>query len=590
MQYGNRINLLPLEIYEKIAAGEVIERPLSIVKELVENSIDADSDEIVVEIKDGGRTYIRVTDKGTGIAKEEVDKAFMRHATSKVGNLSDLDAIETLGFRGEALTSIAAVSKVEMVTKIRQEKIGTRIAVEGGRVMEIAPVGCPDGTTIIVRDVFYNMPARLKFMKSDTREGAYIIDFLSKMALAYPRVSFRIINNGSVSFATRGNGSIYDNIMTVYGGDAGEHLIEVRENEEDLKLLAYISPPDFTRTNRKGQIFFVNGRSVNDKLIESSISAAYKERLQGRRFPIAFVFLQVAEDKVDVNIHPNKMEVRFFDSDRVAKFLVNALGKALAGKDSIPKMFMKESTHGESSKDDTRKDEQVDIKTLLSTRRAAEDGLAVSISEGEAIYKENIVEEDEANKISFGNLKILGSIFASYILALDDKQFLLIDQHAAHERVLYEKLIRQFQNTQKDSQLLISSIVFDTSPAAANNSGLWLPKLKSMGFLIEPFGSRTFIVKGIPTFMDMEEAKRFIFNFCEDAGADTKEINFERLEKIITKSCKDAVKANNILNEDEIRFLLKELDMANMPYSCPHGRPTVLILSKHDVEKMFKRI
>ncbi|GAB1475349.1 DNA mismatch repair endonuclease MutL [Bacillota bacterium] len=604
MLQKSKINLLPIEISEKIAAGEVVDRPFSIVKELVENSIDAGAENIVVEIKNGGKTYIRVTDNGSGIPGEEAERAFTRHATSKIQTLEDLNSIATLGFRGEALTSIAAVSKVELITKPAGWETGTRLLLEGGRLIENRPTGCPDGTTIIVRDVFYNTPARLKFLKSDSAESSLIIDLISRMALAYPYVRFRMINNDTVLFATRGKGGIYNNILTIYSRETGSRLIEIEEDDGDYHLLAYISPPDINRATKRGQVYFVNGRSVRDKVLEAAVSDAYRERLSEGRSPLIYMFLQVAPDTVDVNIHPNKKEVRFEDSRSVADFVTAALIKGLKSDKGLAALRIKSPFKDQLSKieypvpattvsdSETMHDPaglvpagQVDIKSLLS---------AIRLDSIDSIENEGPGHERESTKtMRFGELIPLGSIFATYILAADEFRFCLIDQHAAHERIFYEKLLRQFNSSLKNTQLLISPIMLDTSPAAAGYAEIWIEKLTEMGFAIEPFGLKTFRVNGIPSFMEISGAVKFLENFVEEMGEEMRGsaivVAPEKLNKIISRSCKSAVKANNVLSREEIRYLLSELDKTENPLSCPHGRPTVLMLSKQDIEKLFKR-
>ena len=602
MLQKNRINLLPPEISEKIAAGEVVDRPFSIVKELVENSIDAKADNIVVDIKSGGKAYIRVTDNGAGIPAGEAERAFSRHATSKIEKLEDLNSIGTLGFRGEALTSIAAVSKVELITKTNSEKTGSRLLMEGGRLVENSPAGCPDGTTIIVRDVFYNTPARLKFLKTDASESSLIIDFVSKMALAYPSIRFRMINNDSPLFATRGNGSIYDNILTIYSKETGNRLIEIDEKEESFQLLAYISPPDINRASRRGQVYFVNGRSIRDKVLESAVSDAYRERLAEGRAPLIYLFLQVPQNSIDVNIHPNKKEVRFEDNKAISEFVTTALMKGLKSVEGLSNLKMKDpfkvrsssgkytgyenrnneiDTVRENESNIVRDEEQVDIKSLLYTKRHEE--LPSQRN------SRPVPSTECSNSLNFRELKPMGSIFATYILASDEFRFYLIDQHAAHERIFYEKLLNQFNSSEKNTQLLIAPIMLDTSPAAANGAEMWTEKLTGMGFQIEPFGIKTFLVKGIPSFMDMEGAGKFLENFVEEMGDKTAVIDSDKLNRIITKACKSAIKANNLLSMEEIRHLLIELGETRNPFSCPHGRPTVLTLSKQDIERLFKR-
>jgi len=605
---NNEINLLPEEVSEKIAAGEVVDRPLSIVKELVENSIDAGSDNIVVEIKNGGKTYIRVTDNGAGIPAKDVGKAFQRHATSKIRSTADLDRIRTLGFRGEALTSIAAVSKVEIITKTVADKAGIRMVLEGGKTLEESPVGCSDGTTIIVTDLFYNTPARLKFMKTDGAEGSLIIDFVSKMALAYPDIRFRMISNGTVLFSTRGKGGVHSNILTIYSKQIGDRLIEIDETDGDYRVQAFISPPDTTRPNRRGQVYFVNGRSVSNRILETAVSAAYQERIAQGRCPLIYLFLTVPPDRVDVNIHPNKREVRFDDNDRVSRFVTNALNQGLQTRAGLPSLQIKdpfrEKTKVESAQEKPVvidvSDAQVDIKSILSTirdeqkvsDREVSDNRVFTIEDEEADYRSTVYDtpaDDHGNTLRLDELKPLGSIFATYILAVDEEHFYLIDQHAAHERVFYEKLLSQFQQEEKNTQLLLTPTILETTPAIANSTDLWIDQLLKMGFSIEPFGVKAFRIKGIPSFMELNQAMSFLDGFMGDIETAGPVMDEKKLGKIITSACKSAVKANDALTMEEIRRLLKDLSEAKNPLSCPHGRPTILMLSAQDIERLFKR-
>lgn len=597
MPQNSEINLLPAKVAEQIAAGEVVDRPLSAVKELVENSIDAGADSIVLEIKNGGKTYIRVTDNGSGISSGQVKKAFLRHATSKIKNTDDLRSIGTLGFRGEALTSIAAVSKLAIITKTAEENMGTHMIIEGGAILENNPTGCPDGTTLIVTDLFYNTPARLKFMKTDSAEGAMIIDFLSKMALAYPDIRFRMINNGTVLFATRGNGSIYHNILTVYSKQTANSLIEIDERKGEYRLIAYISPSDVNRPNRRGQVYFVNGRSISSKILEAAVSTAYKERMPQGRNPLVYFFLQVPSDKLDVNIHPNKREIRFDDNAEISDFVINALKKGLQSREGLPSLRTKQPFKPVKS---VNQGEQVDIKSLLSNKRketASTEGLNQNNRHFTAFEKEHYYETNTTVNIGtnqkrafhIDGLKPLGSVFATYILAADDTHMYLLDQHAAHERILYEKILEQFKQEEKDTQILIAPLIIETTSATAGNQELFTEELCRMGFVIEAFGVRSLLIKGIPSFMGLQQARDFLDGFLSEIEDYGPVMDRTKLEKIITKSCKSAVKANDLLNEEEIAHLLRELSETENPFSCPHGRPTIILLSKQDIERLFKR-
>ncbi|MBR0596614.1 DNA mismatch repair endonuclease MutL [Sinanaerobacter chloroacetimidivorans] len=661
-----RITELPKHVADKIAAGEVVDRPLSIVKELVENAIDAGSTSIVVEIKNGGKSYIRVTDNGSGIEKGDVELAFKRHATSKIRNASDLDSIQSLGFRGEALASIAAVSRTELITKTADEKSGIRIRLEGGDIAEKVDTGCPEGTTVIIEDLFFNTPARLKFMKPDATESTLIIDFISKMALAYAQIKFRLINNGNILFSTTGKGDIYSNILTIYSKDLGDKLIHFKEKSQELTLEAFVSAPSQSKTNRKSQIFFVNGRSIASKVMENAVTDAYSEKLFEGRYPIAFLFLQVSPDKLDVNIHPNKKEVRFDDERAVRDFIGSAIRTNLNSKDAIAEIkkdqiirkdspFKMNQTNSkdnsiasfceEKEKNVNEIETQVDIKKLLFEQRQKselEKKESLQIQEDDNTYRSERVSEMDENTAFQTNVEptpavpadttekemksktaevsslsssyaftplstigqvsrekrdfeiedifITGSVFGTYITGTDHENFYLIDQHAAHERVFYEQLLDSYEKEEKLQQTILTPFIINVSYAVKNDSLSMLDFLGNMGFEIEEFGPSAFIVKAVPMFMDLDEAKDFIEYLLDNISEDADLINQKKIDKIITNACKKAVKAHDLLDLSEIRQLMADLAKTKNPYSCPHGRPTVVKMSKYEIEKMFKRV
>lgn len=640
------IRVLEKDVADKIAAGEVVDRPLSIVKELVENSIDAGASAITIEIRKGGKEYIRVTDDGCGIPAEQVETAFLRHATSKISTAADIDAIETLGFRGEALASIAAVSRTEIITKTADSKTGIKMLVEGSYVKDKTVTGCPDGTTIVVSDLFYNTPARRKFMKSDAAESSAVIEFASQIALAYPQLKIRIINNGTLLFSTNGKGDRYKNILTVFDRSIGEDLIPVHAEAGYLEIEGYVSNPGKSRANRRSQIFFVNGRVVESKVIQRGIAQAYADKLFEGRHPVVFLFLKVRPDTLDVNIHPNKKEVRFDDEKFIIDTLRDAIREALLSKESIPQVkktdiFKLKSqqlqtppaglktinavnpavTAGKQEvpapvKPQTAKparEEQVDVKLLLSTLRAekqtepvkkagskpAIEKTADAIKEKTSEYKipvqapapVAIPEKPQTPApFDFDELKVTGSIFGTYITAIDDDCFYLIDQHAAHERIFYEKLLRQFRESEKHSQPIMLPIVINSTLSSEKKEEGWKDALNKMGFLVEDFGPKTFIVKEIPMFMGLEEATDFLNDFMDNAHDGILIENTPMVEKIIMKSCKSAVKAHDYLKNDEIGQLLKDLKNCENPFSCPHGRPTFIKMTQYEIEKMFKRV
>lgn len=609
MQQKNRINRLPKDVADKIAAGEVVDRPLSIIKELLENSIDAEADSIIIEIKNGGKTYIRVTDNGCGIPGEDLLLAFERHATSKIYNADDLNSIKTLGFRGEALASIAAVSRVEVITKTRDRKFGSRIKIEGGRLSEQADAGCPDGTTVIVSDLFYNTPVRQKFMKQDSAESSLIIDFVSKMALAYPNIRIRLINNGTILFSTPGKGNVQLNILTVYSKEIGDKLIKIKNKAGDYSLDAYVSPPGVSKTNRKHQVFFVNGRYISSKIIENAVAEAYAELLSDGRHPIVFLFLTIDPQRLDVNIHPNKREIRFDNNTQISEFIVNTLRSGLITNEALPELTSSNAYKRKQPvlsqvnnivKDDPIKDEgrkeQVDIISLLSDSRVKADREAVNpAGEADNDYKDYIISESgkdqpQASKsVSLPEISINGSIFGTYITGTDKNNLYLIDQHAAHERVFYERLMDQSGTSEKTSQLLIAPFVIETTFGVFNHSNEIVEKLESLGYAIEEFGIKSFIVKEIPVFMTLSEARDFIDSFMDQIDENTSLKDPAKTGKIIMNACKSAVKANRHLDIREMEQLLKDLSETKNPMTCPHGRPTLIKLSKYEIEKMFKR-
>ena len=605
------IKVLEKNVADKIAAGEVIARPISIVKELVENALDAGADNLVVEIKSGGKTYIRVTDNGCGIPCEEAETAFLRHATSKIETASDLDAIDTLGFRGEALASIAAVTRTELVTKTADSKAGTRLVLHGGNVILKEQTGCPDGTTIVVTDLFYNTPARLKFMKTDSAESGLIIDFISQMALAYKNVKFRLINNGKILFSTLGDGNRLNTILRVYSDVDARNMVPVSLKEDGIEIEGYISTPAFSKTTRGSQIYFVNGRVVGSKVIERGVTAGYKERLFEGRYPVTYLFLRVDPHTIDVNIHPNKREVRFDQEALVTDFISRAIRDALATKDAVvdagnlfrdmdkkispSKVYervFEPFREKESEKVYEKEEEQVDIKQLLSTieNPAPKEPPAKPITHEEGTGPSIEIYEPQLKPFDFSELEITGVIFDTYITAVDGSNFYLIDQHAAHERIFYEKLVGEYESTEKARQPLLVPLIINVSLAVSENRFDWLDALARMGFTIDEFGPDTFRVTEIPMFMELSEAEDFVNQFIENITDSTNLSNKVVIDKLIMMSCKAAVKANDVLSMDEIRALIKDLSRCINPFSCPHGRPTFIRLTHYEIEKMFKRV
>lgn len=613
------IRILDKRIADKIAAGEVIERPVSIIKELVENSIDAGADSIVVEIKKGGKSYIRVTDNGCGIARDEVEKAFLRHATSKIETVRDLESIETLGFRGEALASVCAVTRTELLTKRKEDKTGTRLVIHGGEIISNMATGCPDGTTIIITDLFYNTPARLKFMKSDSAESSMIIDLMSQLALAYKDISFRLVNNGNILFTTTGDGNRLNIISRVFPGVDTKNLVPVELKEGAIELTGFISTPSMSRPSRNGQIFFVNGRVVNSKVIERGINEGYRERLFDGRHPLAYLFLNVNASDLDVNIHPNKKEVRFNNEGEISEFISQAIKNSLGSKEAVVRVaniFKEEPVKYEVK---PIFEEQVVINKFMSTTQQIETPKTIStpkvlevpktIEPQKIVKTPKVVQTPEIPTIevpyvsptieikkpvltpfNFDDLTIKGALFNTYIMAVDGANFFLIDQHAAHERIFYEKLVGEYDKEEKARQPILFPLIIDVDLKTKEDDEKWLEILNNMGFTIESFGQSSYRISEIPTFMELSEAEDFINDFVDSITSTTNFRNSIVINKLIMKSCKSAIKANDYLEPEEIEALIKDLKNCVNPFSCPHGRPTFIKLSRYEIERLFKRV
>ncbi len=612
------IHVLKKKVADKIAAGEVIDRPVSIIKELLENSIDAGADNITVEIKNGGKSYIRVTDNGCGISPEDIETAFKRHATSKISSVKDLDSIITLGFRGEALASICAVSRVELISKTSGNKIGRRIVTEGSEIIVNEGCGCPDGTTVTVRDLFFNVPARKKFLSSDNGESRRIIDMVSRIALSYPDIRITLINGRSKVFSTQGKGNIFNNIVSIYGNDTGRDLLPVEKRREEYLLKGYISAPSASSLSRSRQIYCVNGRVVSSRIIEKAIDEAYRDKLFHGRYPAAFLFLSVPPSKLDVNIHPTKKEVRFDDDFEITDFISSSVRKALDSMEALPQIRAEDikpaaeiSANLHTTETDTEvvktsseventAEEQINIKDMLHSLRQERTSLGETVLKEDAITclqsedkdksPETEIPGDYSRIPDFTHLECFGSIFNTYILASDGMDFYLIDQHAAHERIFYEKLLNQYKSGQKAMQKLLVPLNINVPAHIPETESDWIECLRNMGYDIEYFGNKTYIIRGIPAFMQLDEAEDFLKDVFLQLDEKPDLTDWKTLDKIIMRSCKSAVKGGDHLAGEEIKALLSDLNGCENPFSCPHGRPTFVRMSKYEIEKMFKRV
>lgn len=650
------IKILPKVIADKIAAGEVVERPLSVVKELVENSIDAQATVITCEIRKGGKEYIRVTDNGMGIDKDQVALAFLRHATSKISTEEDLNSIGTLGFRGEALASIAAVSSVELITKTRERETGAKIVLRAGEAEEISDAACEEGTTIIVTDLFFNIPARRKFLKPDNSEAALITDYLSKMALAYPGVKFRLISNGTILYSTLGKGDLKQAILTLYNPQLAKGLVDVKGTKADMSITGFVSSPAYSRNNKRWQIFFVNGRWIKNKVLEEALEEAFYDKLFEGRHPSAFLFLSLDPKTVDVNIHPHKTEIKFYDERAIKEFVTASIRKSLLTgsaapnaasiartseselsveeaafkyrtSDSEDQEYTGDSFSGEAALKELKNrdfslkngtflnsgfgtDEVDRIKFMSTNDKSAKDNLfkqmrkesenlekprqeAMRIINGaEAAIPDGIAEgedlKDEGRRFWFTGLRIIGQAFATYILAMDENCVYFIDQHAAHERILYERLMMDFGKAEKASQPMLMPMLLQMTIHEKEAAFEKLQLLRDLGFVIEDFGPGDIIIKEIPACMDLSEAEDFARHMLEAENPKDSSGSLKR-EDIISASCKAAIKANDRLTEEAMKRLFIDLDACENPFSCPHGRPTFLRFTLSDIERLFKR-
>lgn len=625
---GN-IVILDENTSNKIAAGEVVERPASIVKELVENSIDAGAGNITVEIKNGGISFIKVTDNGLGIDEDDVEIAFERHATSKIRNSDDLDSISTLGFRGEALASIASVSKVQLTTRVQRNSYGMYLEVHGGLIKDVRQTGCPVGTTFVIRDLFYNTPARFKFLKKDSTEAGYISDILNRIALGNPHISFRLLNNGSTIVHTPGNNDLLSAIFSIYGKDIANNVYEVNYCDQNVKIKGYAGKPEISRSNRNHQSIYINGRYIKSKVITSAIDEAYKTFLMKNKFAFVVLDVQINPLFVDVNVHPTKMEVRFSNEQEIFRSIYHAVNNAILNKADIRTVKLDEknkdyfklnkSTLPEikytqqsliADKDTGVREEPSNIEFTNNSQKndLPVNKLIKTEINDEKIYKKipesqqtiqykNVVPvnglpvEENSNEQFLSYAKLVGQIFSTYIVLEDNDNMMLIDQHAAHERLMFEKLKKKFHNNESLSQLLLTPVVIEVTHQELKfleNEKIFFDKL---GFIYENFGNNSIILRAIP-YIDNGINVKQTFMEVVDHLMNSWNSNFNIIaeDALYTIACKAAVKANNKLDAMEIEYIMKELARIENPYTCPHGRPTIIKISKYELEKKFKRI
>ena len=645
------ITVLDQSTINKIAAGEVIERPSSVVKELLENAIDAQATAVTVEIRDGGISYIRVTDNGCGIPKEEVPLAFLRHSTSKIKSVEDLFTVSSLGFRGEALSSIASVAQVELITKTSEQLSGTRYQIEGGVERSYEEVGAPDGTTFLVRNLFYNTPARQKFLKTAQTEGSHVAALVEKIAMSHPDISIRFIQNNQNRLHTSGNHNLKDIIYTVFGREIAANLLPVESEQEVLQVHGFAGKPVIARSNRSFENYYINGRYVKSGLIGKAIEDAYKPFMMQHKYPFVLLHISIEPEYLDVNVHPTKMELRFRNGEQVYQMIFQAISQALSHKELIPQVDLVKREEEKALEEAQKKaphPEPFEVKrqaamvqkpgesrTMQPQEPAKSRTMQTSIYKSEAVYGKiaescaepepeiqavapvesrkpeqkqpkqeqkatgqaeqpqqlDLFEEkllEPKNRIRH---KLIGQLFDTYWLVEFNEHLYIIDQHAAHEKVLYEKTMRTLKTREFTSQMLNPPIILTIGSTEEVLLKKYMKYFQEIGFEIEPFGGREYAVRAVPdnlfSVAKKELLMEMIDDLSEDAGARTADMIHDR---VATMSCKAAVKGNNHLSFAEADHLIDELLNLDNPYACPHGRPTIISMSRYELEKKFKRI
>ena len=666
------ITVLDQSTINKIAAGEVIERPSSVVKELLENAIDAQATAVTVEIRDGGISYIRVTDNGCGIPKEEVPLAFLRHSTSKIKSVEDLFTVSSLGFRGEALSSIASVAQVELITKTSEQLSGTRYQIEGGVERSYEEVGAPDGTTFLVRNLFYNTPARQKFLKTAQTEGSHVAALVEKIAMSHPDISIRFIQNNQNRLHTSGNHNLKDIIYTVFGREIAANLLPVESEQEVLQVHGFAGKPVIARSNRSFENYYINGRYVKSGLIGKAIEDAYKPYMMQHKYPFVLLHISIEPEYLDVNVHPTKMELRFRNGEQVYQMLFQAISQALSHKELIPQVdlvkreeekaleeaqkraphpepfevkrqaamvqksdesrtmqpqepakprtmqppiYKSEAVYGKIAESRAELEPEIQAAAPVESRKLEQKQQELEQKQQELEQKQQEQEQkqQEQEQKATGQAeqpqqldlfeekllepknrirhKLIGQLFDTYWLVEFNEHLYIIDQHAAHEKVLYEKTMQTLKTREFTSQMLNPPIILTIGSTEEVLLKKYMKYFQDIGFEIEPFGGREYAVRAVPdnlfSVAKKELLMEMIDDLSEDAGARTADMIHDR---VATMSCKAAVKGNNHLSFAEADHLIDELLNLDNPYACPHGRPTIISMSRYELEKKFKRI
>ena len=634
-----RINVLPKEIYQLIAAGEVVERPSSVVKEMIENSLDAGAKNITLEIKNGGSTYIRITDDGCGIERDDVRKVFISHATSKISKKDDLNSIATLGFRGEAMASISAVSKVELLTKAENEEIGTRYEIAGGEELEFDDAGCPNGTTIVVRDIFFNTPARMKFLKKDVTEGNQVAGIVDRMAISHPEISFRFIRDGKQVLITSGNGDLKSTVYSVLGKEMSDSLMSVDYSFNDMRITGFVSKPTASRKSRAGQYFYINNRIVKSKTAMAALEQAYKNTIMVGRFPACVLNIELNPAQVDVNVHPAKTEVRFANEKPIFDLVYYAVKTAIENDRTVKEVefkenpiYRQESKNAYQNNDNKsfqakfdffkKKDEppsqqviktkprenfwqveapKPEYKIARDEKPKARVDINIEYEEPEEISTakskdapkerdiEKVVITDEKDNENFiPNFKLIGEAFKTYLIVEIENELYFIDKHAAHERMNFERFKAQ---ATVETQMLLAPVVVNLTKdefiAISENVEL----IKKCGFELEEFGESQIIVRAIPSLVDGDSVKDLMLEIAQKLLEHKTDILPDKIDWIYhSASCRGAVKAGDYTSRQEQEMFVKKLlSMPNIRF-CPHGRPVFIKMSKYDIEKQFGRV
>lgn len=657
-----KINILDNQTIDKIAAGEVVERPASVVKELVENAIDARASAVTVEIKEGGTTLIRVTDNGGGIEKSQVKNAFLRHATSKISSADDLTSLVSLGFRGEALASIAAVAQVELITKTPEELTGIRYVIEGGVEKEREEIGAPTGTTLIVRNLFFNTPPRRKFLKMPRTEGSYVAELMEHLAMSNPEISFKFLLNGQTKFYTTGSGDLREIVYRIYGKEISGELLDFSCERDGMRITGLLGKPAINRANRSFEIFYMNGRYIRSALISKAVEEGYREYLMQHKFPFCILHFQIDTEKIDVNVHPAKLEVRIADGPAFHEAVKDAVYEALHGREMIPEVTLSDgrdsgmkSEKGEADRAQTK--ERASVPEPFEERRLAENrrretesyGNKTGFPEHKAPEQESVLQgillrqdkpvygessntqrnatessqeeqivasqelrtacsktyavpisDNEQLNLFDGRIlsretrpqfEIIGQIFETYWLIVYEDKLLIVDQHAAHEKVKYERLMKQFREKNVLSQTLNPPTILTLNNREKECLSAHREDFAALGFVVEEFGGSDYAIRGVPMDLYGYGEGEFFCEVLDELADEAVSGTPESIRiRIATMACKAAVKGNMRISQAEMESLLDELLTLENPYNCPHGRPTIISMSKQELERKFKRL